>query len=86
MHEGVDGLLRDQTRPSRIPSLPKAVFETVVTRSRLGPHVFHWITCSPQMSCAPLLCTGSKDTLCSRAKGVSVKPFPIGWDQWQQSH
>jgi transposase len=31
--EGVDGLLHDKTRPARIPPLPKAVVEAVVTRT-----------------------------------------------------
>ena len=31
MTDGVDGLLRDKTRPARIPPLPKAVIERVVT-------------------------------------------------------
>src|ERR1700704_261951 len=30
MHEGVDGLLRDRTRPSRVAPLPLAVAERVV--------------------------------------------------------
>ena len=33
MSAGVDGLLRDRTRPARIPPLPKAVVEAVVTRT-----------------------------------------------------
>jgi transposase len=33
MAEGVDGLLRDKTRPARIPRLAKAVVEAVVTRT-----------------------------------------------------
>jgi transposase len=33
MTVGVDGVLRDKTRPARIPPLPKAVVETVVTRT-----------------------------------------------------
>jgi transposase len=45
MAEGVDGLLRDKTRPARIPPLPQAVVETVVTRT-LGEAppegVTHW--------------------------------------------
>ena len=42
---GVEGLLRDQTRPSRIPPLPKAVIETVVTRTLQEPppgEATHW--------------------------------------------
>jgi hypothetical protein len=33
MTEGVDGLLRDKTRPARIPPLPQPVVEAVVTRT-----------------------------------------------------
>jgi transposase len=33
MSEGVDGLLHDKTRPARIPPLPKAAVEAVVTRT-----------------------------------------------------
>jgi hypothetical protein len=33
MTAGVDGLLRDRTRPLRIPPMPKAVVETVVART-----------------------------------------------------
>ena len=33
MSEGVDGLLHDKTRPARIPPLPKAVVDAVVTRT-----------------------------------------------------
>jgi transposase len=36
MQEGVDGLLRDKTRPSRIPPLPPGVAERVVALT-LGP-------------------------------------------------
>jgi hypothetical protein len=42
---GVDGLLHDKTRPARIPPLPKAVVETVVTRTLREPPpagVTHW--------------------------------------------
>lgn len=45
MHEGVDGLLRDKTRPSRIPALRKSVVERVVTQTttRKPPGaVTHW--------------------------------------------
>ena len=33
MAEGVDGVLREKTRPSRIAPLPKAAVERVVTRT-----------------------------------------------------
>ncbi len=44
MHEGVDGLLRDKTRPSRIPPLAPEVAERVVALT-LGPppgETTHW--------------------------------------------
>ena len=37
MTDGVDGLLRDKTRPARIPPLPKAVIERVVTCTLAEP-------------------------------------------------
>src|SRR5919112_2266542 len=37
MREGVSGLLRDKTRPSRIPPLPPEVAERVVTRTLGDP-------------------------------------------------
>ena len=33
MREGVDGLVHDKTRPSRIPPLPQAIVEAMVTRT-----------------------------------------------------
>ena len=42
--EGVEGLLRDKTRPSRIPPLPPAVAERVVALTLTDPPVeaTHW--------------------------------------------
>src|SRR5437660_12222298 len=37
MVEGVDGLLRDKTRPSRIPRLPATVHERTVALTQTGP-------------------------------------------------
>jgi transposase len=44
MAEGVDGLLRDKTRPSRIPPLGADVAERVVALTLTAPHaeVTHW--------------------------------------------
>jgi transposase len=45
MAEGVDGLVRDKTRPSRIPPLPKPVVEDVVRRTLEEPPpgaTTHW--------------------------------------------
>jgi transposase len=42
--EGVEGLLRDKTRPSRIPPLPSDVIERVVARTQSEPEgeATHW--------------------------------------------
>src|SRR5882724_9193445 len=37
MHEGVDGLTRDKTRPSRIPPLPAATVDRVIAVSNQAP-------------------------------------------------
>ena len=44
MTEGVDGLLRDKTRPSRIPPLGPEVAERVVARTLADPpgETTHW--------------------------------------------
>jgi transposase len=44
MHEGVDGLLRDKTRPSRVAPLPPAVAEGVVALTQTDPpgETTHW--------------------------------------------
>jgi transposase len=44
MHEGVEGLTRDKTRPSRIPHLPAATVECVVALTNQAPphEATHW--------------------------------------------
>jgi transposase len=44
MHEGVEGLLRDKTRPSRIPPLGPQVAERVITLTQQDPpgETTHW--------------------------------------------
>ncbi len=44
MHEGVDGLTRDKTRPSRIPPLPAATVDRVVALTNQAPphEATHW--------------------------------------------
>ena len=44
MHEGVEGLLRDKTRPSRVAPLPPAVSERVVALTQTDPpgETTHW--------------------------------------------
>ena len=81
MQEGVDGLLRDKTRPSRIPPLPPEVAERVVALT-LGPppgETTHWT--APAMAKAAgdqrqLRCSASgARTACSRTGcGSSSSP------------
>ena len=42
MEEGVDGLLRDKTRPPRIPPLPPDVAERFVAENNKNPKPFTW--------------------------------------------
>ena len=44
MHEGIDGLTRDKTRPSRIPPLPTETVDRVIAlTNRAPPHeATHW--------------------------------------------
>ena len=44
MAQGVDGLLRDKTRPSRIPRLPATVHERTVALTQTDPpgEMTHW--------------------------------------------
>jgi transposase len=64
MHEGVDGLLRDKTRPPRIPSLPREKVEQVVARTLTDPpgETTHWT--APAMA---------------KASGISVSSIQRIW-------
>src|SRR5437763_1741682 len=64
MVAGVDGLLRDKTRPSRVPPLGPAVAERVVALTRAEPpgETTHW--------------TGA---MMAKAAGVSVSPVQRIW-------
>ena len=44
MHEGVDGLTRDRTRPSRIPPLPAETVDRVIALTNQAPphEATHW--------------------------------------------
>jgi transposase len=83
MHEGVDGLLRDQTRPARIPPLPKAVIERVVTRTLQEPPpdgVTHWT--APALAAASGLSVSSVQRIW-RAHGLrphQVRSFKLSPD------
>jgi transposase len=83
MHEGVDGLLRDKTRPSRIPPLSKTVIETVVTRTLHEPPpvgVTHWT--APAMAAASGLSVSSVQRIW-RAHGLrphQIRTFKLSTD------
>jgi hypothetical protein len=59
MHAGVDGLLRDKTRPPRIPPLGAAIIEQVVGRTLSDPpgESTHWT--APAMAKATGISVGS---------------------------
>ena len=44
MHEGIDGLIRDKTRPSRIPPLPTETVDRVIALTNQAPphKATHW--------------------------------------------
>ena len=84
MTDGGDGLLRDKTRPARIPPLPKAVIERVVTRTLQEPPpdgVTHWT--APALAAASGLSVSSVQRIW-RAHGLrlircaasSFRPIP----------
>jgi len=62
--EGVDGLLRDKTRPSRIPPLPAAVRERTVALTLADPpgEATHWTA-----------------AMMAKAAGISVSSVPRIW-------
>jgi transposase len=83
MTDGVDGLLRDKTRPSRLPPLPKAVVERVVTRT-LGEAppdgVTHWT--APAMAAANGISVSSVQRIW-RAHGLrphQIRTFKLSSD------
>ena len=83
MAEGVDGLLRDQTRPARIPRLAKAMVEAVVTRTldEAPPdEVTHWT--APAMAQVSGLSVSSVQRIW-RAHGLrphQVRSFKLSTD------
>ena len=83
MAEGVDGLVHDKTRPARIPPLPKAVIEAVVTRTldETPPaEMTHWT--APAMAAASGL-SGSSVQRIWRAHGLrphQVRRFKLSTD------
>jgi hypothetical protein len=83
MAAGVDGLLHDKTRPARIPPLPKAVVEAVVTRTlEAAPadEASHWT--APAMAQASGLSVSSVQRIW-RAHGLrphQVRRFKLSTD------
>jgi transposase len=83
MTAGVDGLLHDKTRPARIPPVPKAVIETVVTRTLDEPPpdgVTHWT--APAMAAASALSVSSVQRIW-RAHGLrphQLRSFKLSTD------
>jgi transposase len=77
MAAGIDGVLRDRTRPSRIPPLPKAVVEAVVMRTleEAPPEgATHWT--APAMAAASGLSVSSVQRIW-RAHGLRPHQIQI---------
>src|SRR3954447_26410493 len=83
MAEGDDGLLHDKTRPARIPPVPKAVAEGVVTRTLVEAppdEATHWT--APAMAAASGLSASSVQRIW-RAHGLrphQVRRFKLSTD------
>jgi transposase len=83
MTAGVAGLVRDKTRPSRIPPLPKAVVEAVVRRTLGEPppgETTHWT--APAMAAASGISVSSVQRIW-RAHGLrphQVRRFKLSTD------
>src|SRR6266571_2466458 len=82
MHEGVDGLLRDKTRPSRIPPLGAAVGERVIALTQTDPpgETTHWT--APAMAKAAGISLSSVQRIW-RAHGLQphrVRQFKLSTD------
>ena len=78
MSEGVDGLLHDKTRPARIPPLPKAVVEAVVTRTleEAPPgEMTHWT--APAMAAASGLSVSSVQRIWRAARAAPPSGPPL---------
>jgi Winged helix-turn helix len=61
MTDGVKGLLRDKTRPSRIPPLAAAVEESVVARTLADPpgETTHWTAAARSVASGSVRCSAS---------------------------
>jgi DDE superfamily endonuclease/Homeodomain-like domain len=83
MSEGIDGLLRDKTRPARIPPVPKGVVEAVVARTldEAPPdEATHWT--APAMAAASGLSASSVQRIW-RAHGLrphQIRRFKLSTD------
>src|SRR6516165_7382013 len=82
MQAGVDGLLRDKTRPSRIPPLAQAVIERVVSLTSADPpgQMTHWT--GPAMAKAAGISVSSVQRIW-RAHGLEphrVRQFKLSAD------
>jgi transposase len=75
MHEGVEGLTRDKTRPSRIPPLPAETIDRVVALTNQEPshQATHWT--APAMAKAVGISPSSVRRIW---KGHGLQPHRVG--------
>jgi len=74
MHEGVDGLTRDKTRPSRIPPLPAETVDRVIALTNQAPphEATHWT--APAMAKAVAISPSAVEQM---GKGHGLQPHRV---------
>jgi transposase len=82
MREGVAGLLRDQTRPSRIPPLPQAVIDRVVGLTTTDPphEATHWTAAAMAAAVGVSLSSVQRIWRAHRLRPHQVRTFKLSKD------
>ncbi len=82
MREGVAGLLRDKTRPSRIPPLPQAVIDRVVGLTTSDPphEATHWTAAAMAEAVGVSLSSVQRIWRAHRLRPHQVKTFKLSKD------
>src|SRR5215813_11402635 len=86
MHEGIDGLIRDKTRPSRIPPLPTETVDRVIALTNQAPphEATHWtaLAMAKAVGISRPRCggcgrgTGSSRIGCARSRSPTTPNLP----------
>jgi transposase len=83
MREGADGLLRDKTRPSRIPPLPQAVIDRVVELTTSDPphEATHWTAAAMAEAVGISLSSVQRIWRAHRLRPHQARTFKLSKDQ-----